>query len=103
MLDVRRLRVLREVARAGSFSAAADGQARLPDEVHAEPLLDDPLHVALPWDHPLATKDDLRMADLAEETWIEKRDRILGTPLLTAGRAAGFEPRIAFETAQWFG
>lgn len=81
----------------------ADGHLRLPDEVATEPLMEDPLHVALPWDHPLVDKPDLTMADLAGETWIEGRDRLMAAPLLSAARAAGFEPRIAFETAQWLG
>ena len=66
-------------------------------------LMDDPLHVALPPDHRLAGKKRLRMADLAEETWIEGRNSVCATPLKTAAAAAGFEPRVAFESAQWLG
>ena len=65
--------------------------------------MDDPLHVALPADHPLADKKTLRMVDLAEETWIEGRNSVCATPLHTAAAAAGFEPRIGFESAQWLG
>ena len=68
-----------------------------------EPLMDDPLHVALPRDHPLAAKRPLEMADLAQETWIEGRNAVCATPLRTAAAAAGFEPRIGFESAQWLG
>lgn len=66
-------------------------------------VMDDPLHVALPLDHRLADKKKLKMADLAEETWIEGRNSVCATPLHTAAAAAGFEPRIGFESAQWLG
>jgi len=66
------------------------------DRVH---LLDDPLYLALSANHPLAGKRHLRLADLAGEAWIE------GTPgcacnamLRRACHAAGYEPRIAFES-----
>ena len=72
-------------------------------DVRLDFLMDDPLHVALPPGHPLAAKRKLRMADLAQETWIEGRDSVCATPLKTAAAAAGFEPRIAFESAQWLG
>jgi DNA-binding transcriptional LysR family regulator len=67
------------------------------DFVH---LLDDPMYVALPKDHPLASRRRIRLADLAGESWI------LGTTgacpdgriLMAAAQAAGFEPRIAFHS-----
>jgi DNA-binding transcriptional LysR family regulator len=74
-----------------------------PDDIELEFLMDDPLHVALPRDHPLADKPELVMADLAEETWIEGRNAVCAAPLHAAAMAAGFEPRIAFESAQWLG
>ena len=81
------------------FGSVADDD----DHVHCEPLMDDPLHVALPRAHPLASKRPLLMADLAQETWIEGRNAVCATPLRTAAAAAGFEPRIGFESAQWLG
>ena len=67
------------------------------DRIH---LLSDPMYVALPRDHPLASKRRLRLEDLAEENWI------LGTTgscpdtsiFLRACQLAGFEPRIAFNS-----
>jgi DNA-binding transcriptional LysR family regulator len=74
------------------------------DEAFAfESLMDDPLNVALPRGHRLAAKKPLKMADFAGETWIEGRDSVCATPLRTAAAAAGFEPRIGFESAQWLG
>ncbi len=63
-------------------------------------LLDDPMYVCLPADHPVAGKPKLRLADLAEEPWI------LGTTghcpdgaiLLRACQSAGFEPHLAFQS-----
>lgn len=73
------------------------------EDIQLDFLMDDPLHVAMPRDHALADKPDLTMADLAEETWIEGRNAVCAAPLHTAAMAAGFEPKIAFESAQWLG
>lgn len=78
-------------------------QADPPPDVQLDLLMEDPLHVALPLDHPLVAKEPLRMADLAGETWIEGRHAVWSSPLRAAAYAAGFEPRIGFESAQWLG
>src|ERR687888_329280 len=96
MLDVRRMRVLREVAVRGSFSAAAEAlsftQSAISQQIAAleravifggalaesysieglelMELLEDPLYLVLPADHPLARKRNIRLADLAHEEWI---------------------------------
>src|SRR5918997_639910 len=153
MLDVKRLRVLREVSVRGSFSAAAEALAytqsavsqqiarfrerhpgvevtlapREPDEgleclksgecdialtveagfepivdraIERHHLLDDPFYVCVGAGHRVATKARVRLADLAEESWI------LGTTgrcpdglvLERACQGAGFEPRVAFQS-----
>src|SRR5215210_1034646 len=56
----------------------------LPGEVVLEHLMDDPLHLALPRDHPLAQADQVRLADLAGESWIEGRDPACAEPLRVA-------------------
>ena len=81
----------------------AEAHLDIPDDIELELLMDDPLHVALPRDHPLAGAPSLTMADLRDETWIEGRDRVCAAPLLAAAAAAGYEPRICFESAQWLG
>jgi DNA-binding transcriptional LysR family regulator len=62
-------------------------------------LLDDPLHLALPEAHPLARRRQLRLADLSEESWIQTS---AATPcarhVVRSCHAAGFEPRVAFES-----
>jgi DNA-binding transcriptional LysR family regulator len=65
--------------------------------------MDDQLHLAVARDHPLAEAPEIRMADLAHEVWIEGRDPVCAEPLQIAARAAGFEPKICFESAQWLG
>jgi DNA-binding transcriptional LysR family regulator len=79
------------------------GSVKSDDTFDFQALMDDPLNVALPRDHPLADKRPLQMGDLSRETWIEGRDAVCATPLRTAAAAAGFEPRIGFESAQWLG
>src|SRR3954447_26545111 len=64
------------------------------------PLLDDPMFLVLPGDHPLARKANLRLEDFADEAFIQGA---IGTCpdtriLLRAANAAGFEPRIAFQS-----
>ncbi len=67
------------------------------DRVH---LLDDPMYVLLPGDHPLADRPRVRLEDLAEESWISGSERTCPdtTIMLRACQAAGFEPRIAFHS-----
>jgi DNA-binding transcriptional LysR family regulator len=83
--------------------ADADRLPALPGEIVLENLMDDPLHLAVPHDHPLATAKRVRMADLEDEIWIEGRDPACSLPLRRAAQAAGFEPKICFESAQWLG
>jgi DNA-binding transcriptional LysR family regulator len=83
------------------LAVVTDVGADAPQDVELEHLMDDPFYVALPHDHPLADEPELRMEDLREESWIEGRH--CGAALLAAGRAAGFEPHVAFDSADWLG
>ena len=61
-------------------------------------LLDDPMFLALPVDHPLASKRSVRLADLADETWMHDSSSCPDAAVfLRACHAAGFEPRVALE------
>jgi DNA-binding transcriptional LysR family regulator len=71
-----------------------------PPDVDLEHLMDDPFYLAVPRDHPLAHEREVRMEDLREETWIE--GRLCADALMGAAHAAGFEPRVAFDAAEWF-
>jgi DNA-binding transcriptional LysR family regulator len=60
-------------------------------------LFDDPVQVALHKDHPLAVSPELRLAQLAQETWIDvPRSRSGGNLLARACERAGFAPTVAF-------
>jgi LysR family transcriptional activator of glutamate synthase operon len=66
--------------------------------VHWERLLTQPLFLAVPVGHRLAGKKEVRLADVAEESFVMLRRtwalRQLSDELCTA---AGFTPRVAFE------
>ncbi|MGH2840326.1 MAG: LysR substrate-binding domain-containing protein [Solirubrobacteraceae bacterium] len=62
-------------------------------------LLDDPLYVCLPAEHPVARRRArVKLADLADDSWILGTTGTCpdGVILLRACQAAGFEPRVAF-------
>jgi molybdate transport repressor ModE-like protein len=62
-------------------------------------LLDDPMFVVLPLDHPLARKARVRLRDLAEESWIGTTDACsCGTLVRNHCIRHGFEPHITFES-----
>ena len=62
-------------------------------------LLEDPLHLALPGDHPLARRKQLRLEQLDEESWIQtSADSPCARHVVRSCHAAGFEPRVSFES-----
>jgi DNA-binding transcriptional LysR family regulator len=64
------------------------------------PLREDRLAVALPREHPLASKSRIRLASLAEEDFVMFYRRVSPgyfDSLVTACRNAGFSPRIVHE------
>ncbi|MGW2395356.1 LysR family transcriptional regulator [Kitasatospora sp. NPDC001664] len=64
------------------------------------PLTTDTLLVALPRDHPLASRPSLHLTDLAEAPWIAA-SRDPGSTLLAACLRQGFHPRIEYAVAEW--
>jgi DNA-binding transcriptional LysR family regulator len=76
-------------------SAAPD----LDDGIHRVHLLEDPLYLALPSDHPLAHRRRLRLEDLAGEAWVAGAADCECNRLISRACAmAGYQPRIAFQT-----
>jgi DNA-binding transcriptional LysR family regulator len=71
-----------------------------PDEsLDHQHLLDDPMYLVLPQNHPLARKRAVRLADLADEAWIGgPADCECNRLIYRACAAVGYHPRIAFET-----
>jgi DNA-binding transcriptional LysR family regulator len=61
-------------------------------------LLEDPMYLVLPADHPLARKRNVHLADLAHEDWIGGPVDCECTALIRRSCAvAGYDPRITFE------
>ena len=72
---------------------------RLYEGVELRHLLDDPMYIAVPRDHPGARKQQVRLADFADDIWIQNDTRgPCGRLHLAACVAAGFEPKIGYES-----
>src|SRR5918999_2580381 len=71
---------------------------RLYEGIELHHLVDDPMYLALPRDHPLAVKPRVRLQDVAEETWIQESGAHswCGGFHQAACAAAGFEPNVGF-------
>lgn len=68
------------------------------ERLELEVLVEEEMRVVLPVDHPAARQRAVPLSDLARETWIKGTPRSSCHPFTErACRAAGFEPRIAFE------
>ncbi len=62
-------------------------------------LVSEELVVLLPLDHPLSGREEVRMAELADEQFISFRvGARLRELLFAAGREAGFEPKVTLES-----
>jgi DNA-binding transcriptional LysR family regulator len=62
-------------------------------------LLADPMHLALPADHRLAARKRIGLADLREEAWVQTSGASpCARHVVRVCHAAGFEPRVAFES-----
>jgi molybdate transport repressor ModE-like protein len=69
------------------------------DGVERQFLIEDPMFLVLPQDHPLAAKRNLRLADLNDEAWIGGApDCECNRLIYSACIRAGYAPRMAFET-----
>lgn len=65
-------------------------------------LLDDPLDLVVPADHPLTQQKRVRLADAADESWIIGRTGSTYHHLAVAAcSAAGFTPRINHYADEW--
>jgi DNA-binding transcriptional LysR family regulator len=72
---------------------------RADDGIDRMHLIEDPMFLVLPRDHPLAGRRRVRLADLAGEAWIGGEPDCECNRLISrACAAAGYQPRIAFET-----
>ncbi|WP_405890661.1 LysR substrate-binding domain-containing protein [Streptomyces sp. NBC_00133] len=100
-----------EAAEAYELLASGDVDVALSLAAHAPtardgrfsrvPLLADPLDVALPAGHLLASVEGLRLADLSGEPWIFGGSGPWSEITLAACEAAGFVPEQAHSAAGW--
>ncbi|MGY1867144.1 LysR family transcriptional regulator [Nocardia gipuzkoensis] len=94
-------RLLAAVARERLDLAVVTAPEILPSGVAIEPLLDDPLLVAVASTHPLAGATSAPPDLLRAERWIAGSREPAAT-LLGAWRDPGWEPDIAFVARDWF-
>jgi len=68
-------------------------------DVAAVELLEDPMRLALPRDHPLASRERIRLEDLAGEAWVQtSRASPCAQHVIRICHGAGFEPHVSFES-----
>ncbi|MEU6119258.1 LysR family transcriptional regulator [Streptomyces sp. NPDC047117] len=86
----------------GLVVVTSDSPPLSDDRFDQQPLLDDPLDLIVPADHPLAGQKRVTLADAAREPWI------LGTPGSTYHQlvvgvcmSAGFTPHFAHQADEW--
>jgi DNA-binding transcriptional LysR family regulator len=90
--------------RAGEFDLALlfefpGARERLGAGLRTVTLLEDPMHVALPAEHPLAVKPALTLSDLREQDWVQtSASSPCARHVVRSCLAAGFEPHVTFES-----
>jgi LysR family transcriptional activator of glutamate synthase operon len=101
------IRVVEEVAHTMLTAVLADQldvafvpiEDGVPAGLSAELLFEDELVLVVSADHPLATRSHVRVATLREEPFVFLREGTgLRRAVEDAARAAGFEPKVRFET-----
>jgi DNA-binding transcriptional LysR family regulator len=76
-----------------------EGTGELGPGLRAMPLFEDPMKLALPKGHRLARKERITLNDLAEEAWVQTSEAsACARHVVRICRAAGFEPRVSFES-----
>jgi DNA-binding transcriptional LysR family regulator len=73
---------------------------RMYEGIELHYLVDDPMYLALPRDHPLAAKPRVRLTDVAEETWIQESGAHswCGSFHEAVCTNAGFQPKVGFRS-----
>lgn len=97
---VRRGDIEVAITEEGGFSGDTDTTG-----LEVEHLLDDHMWVSLPADHPLATRHAIELSELRDEDWMFAC--LTGTcadsnVVLRACQDAGFQPRIAYQSDDYF-
>jgi DNA-binding transcriptional LysR family regulator len=75
------------------------GESLLTADVERAELLEDPMYLALPRAHTLASRERVRLQDLAGEAWVQTSSSSpCARHVVRSCHAAGFEPNVAFES-----
>jgi DNA-binding transcriptional LysR family regulator len=75
------------------------GETELGEGTTRVELLEDPMYLALPREHRLARKRQLRLEDLKDEAWVQTSSASpCARHVVRSCHAAGFEPNVAFES-----
>jgi DNA-binding transcriptional LysR family regulator len=81
------------------FPGARPRSRRLGAGLRPVKLLEDPMRVALPAEHPLASAAELRLTDLRDEQWVQTSvHSSYARYVVSTCLQAGFEPEVAFES-----
>ena len=88
---------------AGEFDLALlfefPGARERPAGLRMVTLLEDPMHVAMPAEHPLVDKPALTLANLRGEDWVQtSASSPCARHVVRSCLAAGFEPKVTFES-----
>jgi DNA-binding transcriptional LysR family regulator len=75
------------------------GQSTLEGELTRVELLSDPMYLALPREHTLAAREQIRLQDLAGDAWVQtSRESPCARHVVRSCHSAGFEPNVSFES-----
>ena len=76
-----------------------EGTGELRPGLQSAPLFEDPMKLALPKGHRLARKEQVALADLSDDAWVQTSEAsACARHVVRVCRAAGFEPRVSFES-----
>ncbi|MGH6814425.1 MAG: LysR family transcriptional regulator [Hyphomicrobiaceae bacterium] len=91
--------VLEETLRKGELDVALYGSPEgMPDELHALPLFEERMMVAVAPDHPFARRTTLRLRDHQGERYLSRANCEFGEYLYRTTRENGVEPRICYRS-----
>jgi molybdate transport repressor ModE-like protein len=100
---------VREAGPPGALAALRNGDIDLavmfrsagsepPADIDERPLLEEAMYAVVPRAHPLAGEEEIALAGLRDDPWIQGPSATSPGLIRELCRAAGFEPQIAFES-----
>jgi DNA-binding transcriptional LysR family regulator len=75
------------------------GAGSLGSGIQSLDLFEDPMRLALPSGHPLTDRERITLEELGDESWVQTSEASeCARHVVRTCRAAGFEPRVSFES-----